>query len=106
MRRDNRRSSGLAREQAGADPEFREGLEILLVRACDGVFLTAFDLQAVFSRRKRPDFFYKRSIHKNRAVDADESVRFKPLCHHRNGLAQQVGTRVPSEPHVFPIGLN
>lgn len=35
-------------EGAGTDPEFREGLEILLVSARDGVFLPAFHAQTVF----------------------------------------------------------
>ena len=31
---------------------------------------------------------------------------FKPFCHDRNGLAEQIGARVPSEPDVFPVSLN
>jgi hypothetical protein len=101
-----RKTAFLAREEgARSDPEFREGFEICLVRAGDGVFLSALDSKAVFSRRKRPDFFYKRSVHEHRSVDADESVGFELFCHHRNRLPQQVGTRVLLEPNTFTFSL-
>jgi len=97
----------LAREEgARADPEFREGFEICLVSAGDGVFLSALDPKAIFSRRKRPDFFYKRGVHEHRPVDANESVGFEFFCHHRNRLTQQVGTRVLLEPNAFTFSLN
>jgi len=101
------RSPVLAGEEgARADPEFREGFEICLVSAGDGIFVSALDSKAVFSRRKRPDFFYKRCVHEHRSVDADESVGFELFCHHRNRLPQQVGTRVPLEPNAFTLSLN
>jgi hypothetical protein len=76
----------IGEERARADPEFRERFEIFLVSAGDRVFLSAFDSKAVFSRRKRPDFFHERGVHEHRSVDADESMGFEPFCHHRNRL--------------------
>jgi hypothetical protein len=73
-------------ERARPDPEIGEGVEIFLVSAGDGVFLSALDSQAVFSRRKRPDFFYQQDVHEHRSVNANESVGFERFCHDRNRL--------------------
>ncbi|HEY2471399.1 MAG TPA: hypothetical protein VGI45_26645 [Terracidiphilus sp.] len=54
-------------ERAGPYPEIREGVEIFLVSAGGGVFLSALDSQPVVSRRKRPDFFYQQDVHEHRS---------------------------------------
>jgi len=85
----SRARSGLTRKEcASTDPEFREGFEIFLVSAGNRLFLAAFDSKAVFPRRKRPDFLYKRSVHEHRSVDTNESAGFEPFCHHLNRLTE------------------
>ena len=73
-------------ERVRPDPEIRQGVEILLVSAGHGIFLPALDSQAVFSRRKRPDFFYQQDVYEDRSVNANESVGFERFREDRNRL--------------------
>ncbi len=73
-------------ERGRPDPEIREGVEIFLVSAGDGIFLSALDSQAVSSRRKRPDFFYQQDVYEHRSVNANESVGLERFRHDRNRL--------------------
>src|SRR5437762_1898854 len=97
---------GLTREGARADPELREAFEILLVSACDGVFLSTVDSKTVFSRRQRSDFFYKRGVYEHRSVDADESMGFELFCHIRDRLTQQIEACLPLEINTLTLSLN
>ncbi len=47
------------KEPSSTDRELREGSEILLVRACDRVFLAALHPETIFSRRVWFDLFHK-----------------------------------------------
>src|SRR5215469_17910293 len=46
------------KEPSSTDRELREGSEILLVGACDRVFLSAFHQETIFSRRVWFDLFH------------------------------------------------
>ncbi len=49
----------VGKQTSGAEPECGEGFEIPLVGAGDRVFFPAFYSETIFSRRVRPDLFYK-----------------------------------------------
>src|SRR5579862_3573252 len=94
------------KERARTDPEFREGFQILLVSAGNRVFLSALDSEAVFSGRKRPDFFHEQGVHEHRSVDANKSVSFELPCHYGNRLTQKIGTRITLKHHAAALSLN
>src|SRR5580692_10619630 len=83
------------KERTATNPEFCKGFEILLVTASNCVFLPTFNAETILSRRVRLDLHHKRGIHKHRSMDPNESVWLQLFCHHRDGLAQQIGVRFP-----------
>src|ERR1700729_3518283 len=91
------------KEGAATDPEFCEGFEILLVTASNCVFLPTFNPKTILSRRVRLDLYHKRGIHQRRSMDPNESVRLQLFCHHRDGLAQQIGVRFPLQRHIIAL---
>src|SRR6266481_2879406 len=63
------------KESTATDPEFCEGLEILLVTASNCVFLPTFNAETILSRRVRLDLYHERGIHERRSMNPNESVR-------------------------------
>jgi hypothetical protein len=99
-------SSLFRKERTATDPEFCEGFEVLPVTVGNCVFLSPFNAETILSRRVRLDLYYKRGIHERGSMDPNESVWLQLFCHHRNGLAQQIGVRFPLQRDIIALGLN
>src|SRR5215470_8742074 len=93
-------------EAVGPHPEGSKRLQVVLVSAGHGVLLSPLDSEHVFSSAPRLNFFNEGAIHKNRAMNPDESIRLEFLRDRRDGLAKKVRARLPLQQHVVALRLD
>src|SRR5215469_6432341 len=89
----------------GTNPEARKGLQVVLVSAGYGVLFSSLDSEHVFSSAPRLNFFNEGAIHKHRAMNPDESIRFELFRDRGDGLAKEIRARLSLQQHVVALGL-